>query len=411
MTRALLRPFTLLMWGIAPLLLPANVRGGDMKTIASFTFDEEVIIDRDGWLFGGNEEIPRWFPPGTDGLDVAVLAVIDESPTHYGAWTSQPIAIPDGARESGRLEATWEEAHRIEDGEMRITFYFDGGWEERLGTVNFSRSGTSSGWEERRFHERREVLSVPEGARTLRFSLVSGGPPTTTGSYLLDSMTIRGAKPKEEVILSSGRLVPLATWDLDVPCPVFDETPVDWVRVGPRPYIPHWSSDIRSSGGRSLALIDQDTRNAGKWVSRRFPLVPGSAGVEFSFDIRAQDLVGNWAVSLHFIRQPMETLEGQMEERVDGVLRQSDEGLSIQWARVTEYGRMEAGRTELKFGDRNPRGFWEVNQRVSVPARARSMRVSFRSGPYPEGTGLAWLDNPAVHAVLAPASGNQGETH
>lgn len=387
--------------------LPVHSLGQGREVIAHYTFDTEVAPGRDGWSVGGSEEIVRWLPKGTDGLRSNALAVVDESTGRYGAWVSQPIAIPGEARLAGRLEAVWEEAHSIDSNQMRVTFYFNDATGERLDALTWHASGTSAGWADRRFHRRSETLTLPHEAVSVQFSLVSGGPPATTGTYLLNSMTLRAPEGVSSIVREGDvHLVPIVTWDLDEQNFRSPYIPDEWERVGPPPHVAVWASDIRSSGQRSLALIDQDTRNGGQWVSRRFPLAPAPEELEFGFDIRCQDLVGTWAVALHFIRQPVDALNGQLIERVDGMLSQTSNGLRIRWVRVTEHGDQAFGTTLLDFADRNPRGFWEVSRRFPLPEDARSMRVSFRSGPDTEGTGLAWFDNPTINAVLPAEGGN-----
>lgn len=369
--------------------------------IASFDFEDEIQQGVDGWRTGGLADIAQWLPAGTDGWPEATLAVVDTHPDRWGAWVSTRIPLPEEAPLLGTLNLEWEEAYHVQTDRMRVTFDLFDADGESIGRTTWHNDGTSPGWAGHQFTPRSEELPVPPGAVSIQFSLVSGGPPEATGTYLLNQMTIRMPDNGSGIIDDGDNLlVPIATWDLDVPDHRWPEVPLNWDRIGPAPYVAVWNQHVASTGRRSLALIDHDPRNAGQWASRRFALAPASEELEFGFDIRTQGISGTWAASLHSIRQNVDQLNGQLLERIDALVREVEDGIEIDWVRVTESGNQPLDTTSHGYTERNPRGFWEIRRRFPVVQEAQSMRVSVRNAPDTTATGVLWFDTPSVHAVI-----------
>lgn len=394
--------YTIFLFTLATLLSShADSMGEGQEILADYTFSSEIVSGVDGWDSGGFAEIPRWHPAGMAGWPTATLAIVDEHPDRWGSWISPPVALPEVARVLGRVDVKWEIAHEVETDRIRLSFDLLDGEGERISRSNWLSTGTSAGWEDRTFEHFHEPLPVPLEATHIQFYLVGLAP--AVGTTLLNRVTILLPENDTEIIDDGDdRLVPIATWDLDAPDPRSPHVPLDWERVGPPPHVASWSPFISSSGNRSLALIDDDARNAGQWVSRRFPLSPLTPELEFSFDVRPQEISGTWAVAVHFIRQDITGLNGQLLERVDALLSEVDGGLRVDWVRATE-DRDELFDTSFHaYTERNPRGFWKITRRVPVVQESRSMRISVRSGPDTSALGNLWLDNPALYAIIPP---------
>lgn len=146
------------------------------------------------------------------------------SPTHalgaikplagpFDEWYSD-VSIAGLAGFGDTVSMRWNEMYNIGGGEMRVTVRFlDGGG---FGPEHqFVVTGNSAGWggtvESSTFSVRNQQLLVDQpGAMTMRITLVSGGGDTTTGSYLIDDLSVATVpEPSTIALLSVGGLVGL----------------------------------------------------------------------------------------------------------------------------------------------------------------------------------------------------------
>ena len=146
----------------------------------------------------------NWNRGGADGSILQVSTQNSVSPTHslgvikpaagpFGEWYSD-VSISGLAGFGDTVNLHWHEMYSISGGEMRLTVRFlDGGGN---GPDNhFVVTGNSSGWAgsagASSFSVRDHALLVNQpGAVTMRIQLVSGGGDSTTGSYLIDDLSV-----------------------------------------------------------------------------------------------------------------------------------------------------------------------------------------------------------------------------
>ena len=164
-----------------------------------------------------------WNRGGADGSILQPSTANSVSPTHslsvikpaagpFGEWYAD-LSLVGIAGFGDTLNLHWHEMFSISGGEMRLTVRFlDAGGN---GPDNhFVVSGDSAGWTgtagASTFTQRNEQLVVNQaGAVTMRIQLVSGGGDTTTGTYLIDDLSVV-PEPSTAALLSVAGMVAFA---------------------------------------------------------------------------------------------------------------------------------------------------------------------------------------------------------
>ena len=145
-----------------------------------------------------------WNRGGNDGTILQPSTANSVSPTHslavikpiagpFGEWYSD-LSLVGLATFGDTLDLHWHEIYSVSNGEMRVTVRFL----DAAGSGpdnHFVVTGDSSGWAgsvaSSTFSERSEQLMVNQpDAVTMRIQLVSGGPDSTTGVYLIDDLSV-----------------------------------------------------------------------------------------------------------------------------------------------------------------------------------------------------------------------------
>jgi hypothetical protein len=217
-------------------------RGGSLTTICQVT--------------GENAESPQYS-----------LAVVDESTDSYGEWYADQ-GLGGVAGKGDVLNIQWFELFDISSGgAMRVSVLFLSEAGSVVGENHFETSGQSKGWSgdvaSGAFSRMNVQITVPEGATTLRVSLVSGGSLETTGVMLIDDLSV--------ALLSEGDLTPGNIW----PNPTFelgarlDEPmsgrPQGWNRGGSNAQLDQVTTENFVSPSHALAVIDDDENGYGEW--------------------------------------------------------------------------------------------------------------------------------------------------
>jgi hypothetical protein len=141
------------------------------------------------------------------------LAVIDTKEDGYSEWYVQ-TAISAFFAAGDTLDVQWYELYDT-TGQMRISFYFRGLDQSVIAQKHFLVSGQSEGWTgdlaTSPFVKRNEQVAVPEGTVFVLITLTSGGPLTSTGTYIIDDFSLRPANND----FGLGALVKVATgWQI-----------------------------------------------------------------------------------------------------------------------------------------------------------------------------------------------------
>lgn len=322
------------------------------------------------------------------GADPSLLQVTGQafiSPTHalaaidtnnsYGEWYSD-LPLSGVANAGDTLNLQWFEMYSITNGEMRVTVLMLTGAGAVVEARHFVTTGQSSGWAggigTSSFTRRNESMVVPEGAATLRVSLVSGGPGETTGTMVLDDLSVNKAAPPLPEVLSGN------VW----PNPGFEEgenlnepataTVLNWQRGGNDPTIDILSSEKSVSSSHALGLADSNAEGYGEWYAD-LPLGAATAPGK-SLDVQWFELFnvqeGEMRLTLVFF------------DATNGVVGQSHfvaQGSSSGWKDNI------AGST-----------FSRRNEKVAVPTGAARLRASLVSGGPAATTGVMLIDNLSV---------------
>ncbi len=177
-----------------------------------------------------------WNRGGNDGTILQWSTANSVSPTHslainkpvagpYGEWY-EDFAIAGFANPGDTIGLHWHEMYSISGGEMRLTVRLldGGGGGTNSGDHHFVVTGNSVGWNttpaNSTFSVRNEVnggnagllgpIVVAADTVYLRIQLVSGGPDSTFGNYLIDDLSAYVVpEPSTIALLSVAGLVGL----------------------------------------------------------------------------------------------------------------------------------------------------------------------------------------------------------
>lgn len=159
----------------------------------------------DNWSRGGADgSILQWSTANSVSATHS-LSVIKPVAGAYGEWYSD-VPIAGFAQAGDQLALHWHEIYNISGGEMRLTVRLldGGGGGPNSGDHHFVVSGNSAGWvstlANSSFTVRNELnggnagvpgpIVVAADTVYLRIQLVSGGPDSTIGSYLIDDLSV-----------------------------------------------------------------------------------------------------------------------------------------------------------------------------------------------------------------------------
>jgi hypothetical protein len=222
---------------------------------------------------------------------------------------------------------------------------------------------------------RNETAEVPEGAATLRISLVSGGSVETTGTLIVDDLSVaRHAAPQ---------LLPGNLWTNN---PTFEDgenldeptgTLSQWNRGGGKPAICQVVNDASISPTHALAVVDTDN-GYGEWYSD-LPL----AGV-----VRAGD-------TLNFQWFELFRVAGG-EMRVTVLFLAAGGGV------LDAHHYVAQNQSAGWAGSVAASAFTRRNEAVTVPDGAVTFRVSLVSGGSAETTGVLVIDDFSMNKATPP---------
>lgn len=358
------------------------------------------------WRKAGDTQIPIW----SDSSSVSgsrSLAVIDHSTDSYGEWLYDSIEIPKGFPGSDPLSFRWKELYKIESGQMRLTILFLDEDSDKTGILNFLVKDESPGWRNHEFTSQDKEIQIPEGTAKIRLYLVSGGPLTTVGSYFLDDFQVVWTRPeKEHREATESAASVIAYWDMEVADENYPDRPKGWEYSGNFPYLATWASNHGIAGSRAIKIEDADERSHGLWVSARSPLEDSPQFVDLSLFLKVKDLRGSWKISMNYYDMPVIHNYSQVKCRIDGLVRQTPEGLSIDWFKVTEESQEALGTDQYALPAPGGNDFLQIKRRMPVPNDTQCYRVALLSGWDPTNTGTIWVDEVSVAAV-GKESGSQ----
>lgn len=218
-----------------------------------------------GWRRGGSgSAFCQVAQAGTAGNHA--LAVVDED-NRYGEWYAD-VSLAGRVSPGDKLDLQWFEMHDISGSEMRVTVIFFTSGNAVVGVGHYVSRGQSDGWTgdplTSTFTKRKESIEVPEGAATFRVSLVSGGTLETTGTMLIDDLSV--ARQPAPILLPGNIWANSPTFEsgtnLDDPA----GTPDNWRRGGSETTICQVTTAAFISPTHALAVVDTNDKY-GEWYS------------------------------------------------------------------------------------------------------------------------------------------------
>ena len=201
--------------------LPAAVLPGNVWVNPTFETDP-TAPGGGGWGLGGNAPGNLVWSTANSTSPTHSLGLSDQN-NGYGEWYGDQSAASLGLFPGASVNLHWEEMWKI-TGEMRVTVRFldVNGWGNDNHFVQ--NAGNSAGWNttlgDSTFSSRNELLTVPLAGQggmgvgldavTMRIQLVSGGPGSVIGDYLIDDLSVVVVpEPTSIAMLGIGGLVGL----------------------------------------------------------------------------------------------------------------------------------------------------------------------------------------------------------
>lgn len=231
------------------------------------------------------QSLPRLIKLEVDGRNVPVEVSAEGKPS--------AVTLPSGrvwlrfgpdARDKGssaqrfryRLEGVDEDWRERTD-QMRLVVVFYDSQGDWVAETSFPLKGESPGWNGSACTSPlmawREDLRVPERAASFSVMLTSAGPPEAVGTLAFGALKVwksgtatTGTEPVLEMSFPS--------LDADF---LASAVPSGWRRTGTRPTMAQIVASESVTGGRLLAVIDEDDKSHAEWQSPR-TLIAGEAG-------------------------------------------------------------------------------------------------------------------------------------
>ena len=329
-----------------------------------------------GWQRGGNStEFCQVIKAGQSTNHALAVVDIDN---RYAEWYSD-LSLAGRVSTGDKLDLQWFELYEIAGSEMRVTILFLSSSGGVVDVKHFVTRGTSEGFTgdlaTSTFTKRNETIDVPEGAATLRFSLVSGGTVETTGMLAIDDLSV--ARHPAPILLPANLWTNSPTFetgtDLDQPT----GTPENWRRGGADATILQVTSLASISPTHALAVVD--TNNSyGEWYS----------DLSISNLVRQGDTLNLQWFELYNIAG------GEM--RVTVLL------LSSTGAVVEAQHYVTRGQSSGWTGSIDGSSFTKRNESIVVPEGTATMRVSLVSGGPGETTGVMVMDDFSMNMAAPP---------
>jgi hypothetical protein len=353
-------------------------------------FEEGAGLDQSatgvptGWQRGGNDSSIDMITKQNSASSTHALAVNDTNAAGYGEWYAN-TDLTGRAAAGDVLNLQWFELFNVNaGGEMRVTVLFWDANNTLLGEKHYVAKGQSSGWSGdlacSTFTKRNEQLTVPAKAARMQVSLVSGGPPATTGLMVIDDFSIAKTLPPPMILAGN-------FWSN----PTFEEgaqldnstagLPAGWNRGGSDSRGDVILHDKATSPSHALALIDTNATGYSEWYAS-LSLVGKASGGD-SLDVQWQqvfDTTGTMRLTILFF-DLAGTVVGQNNFTVNGQ--------SADWS-----------------GDLATSPFEMRTERIEVPAGAERMQIGLASGGGAEVTGTIVIDDLSVATVSSDSDGD-----
>ncbi len=338
-----------------------------------------------GWVANGNDTNICQVTTNAYSSPTHALALIDNDVNGYGEWDSDLI-LGTNAGPGQTVTVQWSELYSVTNGPMRVTVLFFDANTNQLSETDANSSGNSSGWVGQitgsTFALRNEQVMIPHNAVRMRISLVSGGPQSATGTYVIDDLSVAVVAWPATVL--SYNFFPNPTFESGVQLdnPTVGLPAGGWQRGGSSAAIDQVLTNNFVSATHSLALLDNDAGNYGEWYL--FLNTAGLVGDNDAVDVQWYQLYsvtnGNMRLSFAFLDGSGNTLWSQ----------------DFNTASTNSPGWT---------GNVSTSPFQQISQRFAVPAGTAQLRVNFASGGASTVTGVMLIDDLSMRLSLPVITG------
>jgi hypothetical protein len=373
-----------------------------------------------GWKAAGDTSMAQWHEHKI--TQNRSLLINDTNESAYCEWHYELGRIPEQAAAAGKLFVSWDQRYNIISGEMRMTALFYNSSGGIIAQKHWLIEGISEGYDSEKWQNKEVELAVPPNAVNLKLCMVSGGPASTIGKFYLDNLIIRapaGTIPLKLSQTGEYRLRLIENWDMEKTDSWRPDCPSGWQYDGPIPYLAGWCRNEAASGKRSICIIDDDPRSNALWTTYRHPLEYPPSELELSFAIKTKDIKGEWKIMIAYYDVGVEHNYSPLAMRVEGIIKTDKDSLTIDWLQAADPQIKPTGMgvatessgytgakikhissTSLKYSDKDKNGFWRVSALIPAYYDTRAYRIALISGWSPESTGIVWLDDVSLSAVL-----------
>jgi hypothetical protein len=273
-------------------------------------FEEGTALDNpntgipQGWGRGGADPTIDQVLTAAYQSSTHALAVVDTMADSYGEWY-QFLDLAGKATPGDTVQVQWWEMFNVSDGgEMRLSLVFRNAADATVGEQHYLARGQSSGWIDDPAHSfftpRNEQLVVPANATRLLVTLTSGGPAETTGTMLIDDLSVAKPPPPPEILARN--FWPNPTFEngtqLDKPSLGL---PDGWNRGGTHIPGDQVTTTRATSPTHALAVVDPKTDAYSEWYANL--ILDGKANVGDTLDLQWHELydtTGDMRVSFYF---------------------------------------------------------------------------------------------------------------
>jgi hypothetical protein len=339
-----------------------------------------------GWVATGNNSSICQVTTNAYSSPTHSLALVDNDPAGYGEWDSD-LKLGANASPGDTLAIQWSELYSITNGPMRVTVLFFDANTNQLSETDANSSGNSVGWAGQitgsTVNLRNEQVMIPHNATMLRISLVSGGPQSAIGVYVIDDLSV--AKVAYPASVLSYNFFPNPTFESGVQLdnPTIGIPAGGWQRGGSSAAIDQVLTNNSTSQTHALAMVDDDTANYGEWY-----MSLNTIGL----------LSDNDAVDVQWY---------QIYNVTNGSMRLSfaflDKGNNTLWSQ--DFNTDSSTNSPGWTGDISTSPFQQISQRFAVPLGTTQLRVNFASGGSSTVTGIMLIDDLSMRLSLPTISG------
>ena len=332
------------------------------------------------WNRGGNEPAICVMTSASSISPTHALAVNDSSATGYGEWYAD-LTLPGTVTAGSVLDLQYFQKYAITGpgAEFRVTALFLG----QAGVVqeqHFVVTGQSAGWTgplaASPWSKRRELLTVPAGALTLRLALVSAGPVEGLGVMALEDVSVARRIVPNTVLAGGFLLNPRFEEGVQLDNPPIASPTGGWQRGGSDSGICLIASDAFLSSSHALCIKDTKADAYGEWY-QFMPLagtaVPGDL-IEVAWHA-LYDLSGPMRFSVLFF---------DADRPVGPEFHYQVNGQSAGWT-----------------GDAATSPFLQGGKVLTVPEGATRLFFTLASGGGADSQGTMWLDDVSVRKSSA----------